>query len=68
MVNRNGSNNGNGSANGVHKDTAVLAENGNGHRPDAATLTEHDPALNQKSQDLGTLFLLCHPTGGILIR
>ena len=56
MVNRNGSNNGKGSA------------NGNGHRPDAATLTEHDPALSQKSRDLGTLFLLCHLTGGILIR
>ena len=36
MFNRNGSNNGNGSANGVHKDTAVIARNGNGHKPDAA--------------------------------
>ena len=42
MFNKNGSNNGNGSANGVHKDTAVIARNGNGHRPDAATPTEHD--------------------------
>ena len=44
MFNKNGSNNGNGSANGVHKDTAVVARNGNGHRPDAANLSEHDPA------------------------
>ena len=44
MVNRNGSNNGNGSANGVHKDTAVVARNGNGHKPDAAIVSEHDPA------------------------
>ena len=41
MFNKNGSNNGNGSANGVHKDTAV-ARNGNGHRPDAPIVTEHD--------------------------
>ena len=44
MFNKNGSNNGNGSANGVHKDTAVVARNGNGHKPDAAIVTEHDPA------------------------
>ena len=44
MVNRNGSNNGNGSANGVHKDTAVVARNGNGHKPEAAIPTEHNPA------------------------
>ena len=43
MFNKNGSNNGNGSANGVHKDTAVVARNGNGHKPDAAIVTEHDP-------------------------
>ena len=50
MFNKNGSNNGHGSANGVHKDTAVVARNGNGHRPDAAPVsstgqaivTEHD--------------------------
>ena len=62
MFNKNGSNNGNGSANGVHKDTAVVARNGNGHRPDAAPVsstgqaivTEHDllwdglsPAVSQ---------------------
>ena len=44
MFNRNGSNNGNGSANGVHKETAVVARNGNGHKPDAAIVAEHDPA------------------------
>ena len=44
MFNKNGSNNGNGSANGVHKDTAVVARNGSGHRSDAANLSEHDPA------------------------
>ena len=44
MFNRNGSNNGNGSANGVHRDTAVVARNGNGHKPDAAIVSEHDPA------------------------
>ncbi len=42
MFNRNGHNNGNGSANGVHKDTAVVARNGNGHRPDPAIPGEHD--------------------------
>ena len=50
MFNRNGSNNGNGSANGVHKDTApvsstgqaVVARNGNGHKPDAPIVSEHD--------------------------
>ena len=50
MFNRNGSNNGNGSANGVHKDTApvsstgqaIAARNGNGHKPEAAIPTEHD--------------------------
>ena len=42
MFNRNGSNNGNGSANGVHKDTAVVARNGNGLVPVAAIPTEHD--------------------------
>ena len=53
MFNKNGSNNGNGSANGVHKDTAVVARNGNGHKPDAAP-AEHDllwdglsPAVSQ---------------------
>ena len=44
MFNRNGSNNGNGSANGAHKYTAVIARNGNGHKPDAAIVGEHDPA------------------------
>ena len=43
MVNKNGSSNGHGSANGIHKDTAVVARNGNGHRP-AAIVGEHDPA------------------------
>ena len=54
MFNKNGSNNGNGSANGVHKDTAVVARNGNGHKPDAPIVTEHDllwdglsPAVSQ---------------------
>ena len=28
--------------NGVHKDTAIVARNGNGHKPDAAIVTEHD--------------------------
>ena len=41
MFNKNGSNNGHGSANGVHKDTAVVARNGNGHKPDAAIVSEH---------------------------
>ncbi len=40
MFNKNGSNNGN----GVHKDTALATRNGNGHRPDAAIVAEHDPA------------------------
>ena len=54
MFNRNGSNNGNGSANGVHKETAIVARNGNGHKPDAAIPAEHDllwdglsPAITQ---------------------
>ena len=42
MFNKNGSNNGHGSANGVHKDTAVVARNGNGHKPDAAIPAEHE--------------------------
>ena len=42
MFNKNGSNNGNGSANGVHKDTAVVARPGNGHKPDAAIPAEHE--------------------------
>ena len=50
MFNRNGSNNGNGSANGVHKETApvsstgqaIAARNGNGHKPDAAIPAEHE--------------------------
>ena len=42
MFNRNGSNNGNGSANGVHKETAIVARNGNGHKPDAAIVSEHE--------------------------
>ena len=40
MVNRNGSNNGN----GAHQDTALATRNGNGHKPDAAIPAEHDPA------------------------
>ena len=62
MFNKNGSNNGNGSANGVHKDTApvsstgqaIAARNGNGHKPGAAIPAEHDllwdglsPAVSQ---------------------
>ena len=62
MFNKNGSNNGHGSANGVHKDTApvsstgqaIAARNGNGHRPDAAIVSEHEllwdglsPAVSQ---------------------
>ena len=39
MFNRNGSNNGN----GVHEDTAIAARNGNGHKPNAAIVGEHDP-------------------------
>ena len=42
MFNKNGSNNGNGSANGVHKDAAVVARNGNGHKPEAASAAEHE--------------------------
>ena len=42
MFNKNGGNNGNGSANGVHKDTAVVARNGNGHKPDTAIPAEHE--------------------------
>ena len=38
MFNRNGSNNGN----GVHNDTALATRNGNGHKPDAAIVAEHD--------------------------
>ena len=38
MVDRNGSNNGN----GVREDTALASRNGNGHRPDAAIAGEHD--------------------------
>ena len=38
MFNRNGSNN------GVHEDTAIATRNGNGHKPDAPIVTEHDPA------------------------
>ena len=54
MFNKNGSNNGNGSANGVHRETAVVARNGNGHKPDAAIVSEHEllwdglsPAVSQ---------------------
>ena len=42
MFNKHGNNNGNGSANGVHKETAVVARNGNGHKPDAAIPIEHE--------------------------
>ena len=64
MFNRNGSNNGNESANGVHKDTApvsstgqaIAARNGNGHKPDAPIVSEHDllwdglsPAVTRRS-------------------
>ena len=42
MFNKNGSNNGTGARNGVHKDTAVVANGGNGHKPDAAIPAEHD--------------------------
>ena len=45
MFNKNGSNNGNGSANGVQKDTAVVARNGNGHRPDAAPVSSTGQAI-----------------------
>ena len=54
MFNKNGSNNGNGSANSVHRETAVVARNGNGHKPDAAIVSEHEllwdglsPAVSQ---------------------
>ena len=40
MFNKNGSNNGN----GAHQDTALATRNGNGHKPAAAIVTEHDPA------------------------
>ena len=40
MFNKNGSNNGN----GAHQDTALATRNGNGHKPDAAIVSEHDPA------------------------
>ena len=42
MFSRNGNNNGNGSANGVHRDAAVASRNGNGHKPDAAIVSEHE--------------------------
>ena len=45
MFNKNGSNNGNGSANGVHKDTAVVARPGNGHKPDAAPVSSTGQAI-----------------------
>ena len=45
MFNRNGSNNGNGSANGVHKDTAVASRNGKGHKPDAAPVSSTGQAI-----------------------
>ena len=45
MFNKNGSNNGNGSANGVHKDTTVVARNGNGHKPDAAPVSSTGQAI-----------------------
>ena len=45
MFNKNGSNNGNGSANGVHKDTAVVARNGNGHKPAAAPVSSTGQAI-----------------------
>ena len=38
MFNKNGSNNGN----GAHQDTALATRNGNGHKPDAAIVSEHD--------------------------
>ena len=54
MFNRNGSNNGHNNGNGVHGDTAVVARNGNGHKPDAAIPAEHEllwdglpPAVSQ---------------------
>ena len=42
MFSRNGNDNGNGSANGVHRDAAVASRNGNGHKPDAAIVSEHE--------------------------
>ena len=45
MFNRNGSNNGNGSANGVHKETAIVARNGHGHKPDAAPVSSTGQAI-----------------------
>ena len=51
MFNRNGNNNGNGAHNGA----AVASRNGNGHKPEAAAITEHEllwdglpPAVTQK--------------------
>ena len=41
MFNRNGSNNGN----GVHEETAVVARNGNGHKPDAAPVSSTGQAI-----------------------
>ena len=38
MFNKNGSNNGN----GAHQDTAIAARNGNGHKPEAAIVSEHE--------------------------
>ena len=62
MFNKNGSNNGNGSANGVHKDTGHKpARNGNGHKPDAAIVSEHEllwdglsPAVTRRSDSPST--------------
>ena len=42
MFNKNGSNNGHGSANGAHNGAAVASRNGNGHKPDAAIPAEHE--------------------------
>ncbi len=39
----NGNNNGH-STNGAHKDTAIVARNSNGQKPDAAVIDAHDPA------------------------
>ena len=41
MVNRIGSNNGN----GVHEDTALASRSGNGHRPDAAPVSSTGQAI-----------------------
>ena len=38
MFNKNGSNNGNGG----HQDTAIATRNGNGHKPEAAIVSEHE--------------------------